>query len=103
VFLAIEPSRKSGLLTSLAHFLALGLTWYRRRRRQTAGMRVDILHMRRDLLLYWHDACNQPPTAYEKCHRISEQIVDRSTLENDVEHGDEEYNSIRLDQSIAES
>jgi len=66
-------------------------------------MRVDILHMRRDLLFYWHDACDQPPTAYEKYHRMSEQIVDRFTLENDVDHGNEEYNSILLDQSIAES
>ena len=75
-----------GLLTSLAHFLALGLTWYQSRRRQTAAVRVDILLMRRDLLFYWHDACNQSPTAYEEYHRMSEQIIDRLTCENDVEH-----------------
>jgi len=79
-FPAIEPSRKVvDNSPALPHFLALGLTWYQSRRRQAAAARVDILLMRRNLLFYWHDACNQSPTAYEEYHRMSEQIIDRTT------------------------
>jgi len=79
-FLAVEPSREEvDYSPALPSSLDLGLTWYQSRQRQTAAVRVDILLMRRDLLFYWHDACNQSPTAYEEYHRMSEQTIDRTT------------------------